>query len=145
MGQHRSLRLLLMAGVGLSVFLAYNWLFLASQPTVPPALAAPAHAFVIGSDPVDGSTVTTAPAVVRIFFDDAISSASIAHVLDPAGHIVDARSSSIPSNNPQELDTPLLAPDRLQQGGYTVYWSALADGDGHATHGTIGFNIGRSS
>ncbi len=142
MRQHHSLRLLI-AALSLSVLIALNWLFLPSHPPV--ALSAPTHAFVIGSDPVDGSTVASAPSVVRIFFDDAISPASVAHVLDPNEQRVDLGRSVIPSDNPRELDTPLLPPDHLQQGSYTVYWSALADGDGHATHGTIGFNIGHSS
>src|SRR5947209_1439764 len=118
MRKRRTLRLLMMAALSLSVFLAY-WLSLPSRPPV--AFGAPAHAFVIGSDPVDGSTVTTPPSIVRIFFNDAISPASTAHVLDPNEQRVDTGYSSIPSNNPQELDTPLLAPDHLQQGGYTVY------------------------
>src|SRR5437763_6203015 len=126
MREHRSLRPLVIAALSLSVFLASNWLFLPSQPP-----AASAHAFVIGSNPVDGSTVATAPSVVRIFFDDAISPASVAQVLDPNEQRVDTGHSIIPSNNPRELDTRLLPPDHLQQGGYTVYWSALADGDGH--------------
>src|SRR5207248_3279018 len=48
----RFLRLLLLSALGLSMLLAYSWLpFLSSSPT------ASAHAFVIGSDPVDGSTI----------------------------------------------------------------------------------------
>src|ERR1700719_4059854 len=38
------------------------------------------RAFVIGSDPVDGSTIATPPRIVRIFFNADISSASFAHV-----------------------------------------------------------------
>ena len=136
----RPLRLLLLGVLGLSVLLVATWSSTASQGTV-----AFAHAFVIGSDPIDGSTINTAPRVVRIFFDAPISLASIAHVYTPDERIVDAARSSISSTNPRELDTPLLPPAQLPQGGYTVRWTALASVDGHTTQGVIGFNLGRSS
>jgi len=104
-----------------------------------------AHAFVIGSDPVDGSTVTDAPTVVRVFFNAPISPASFATVYTPNEQIVNAAHSSITNNNPHELDTPLLNPAQLPQGSYTVRWTAIANDDGHTTHGVIGFNIGQSS
>jgi len=128
----------------LSVLLIAIWPGTVSQRSV-----AYAHAFVIGSDPIDGSTVTGAPRVVRIFFDAAISPASVAHVYTPAEQIVDAARSSVSSTNPRELDTPVLAPGlapgQLPQGSYTVRWTAVANDDGHTTHGVIGFNIGQSS
>ena len=122
------------------MLLIFNWL-----PPLSQAPVASAHAFVIGSDPVDGSTVNTAPSVVRIYFNESIGPASIAHVFAPDGHIVDAARSNIPRTNPRELDTLLTTPGALPQGGYTVRWTALSDVDGHTTHGVIGFNIGHSS
>ena len=138
---HRhDLRGLLPVTLSLITLLLSGWLTLLAPQSV-----AYAHAFVIGSDPVDGSTVANAPRVVRIFFAAAISPASIAHVYTPDEHIVDATRSSISPSNLRELDTPLKNPDQLPQGGYTVRWTALADGDGHTTQGVIGFNIGHSS
>jgi methionine-rich copper-binding protein CopC/putative copper export protein len=131
---------LLILILGLGMLLIFNWL-----PPLSQAPVAFAHAFVIGSDPVDGSTVNAAPSVVRIYFNESIGSASIAHVFAPDGHIVDAARSSIPHTNPRELDTSLTTPGALPQGGYTVRWTALSDADGHTTHGVIGFNIGHSS
>jgi len=105
-----------------------------------------AHAFVIGSDPVDGSTISFPPAVVRIFFNTPISPASIVHVyFGIDNEVVDGGRSSIASSNPRELDTPLINPSRLPQGSYTVRWTALDNTDGHATQGVIGFNVGHSS
>jgi len=108
-----------------------------------------AHAFVIGSDPVDGSTIASSPAVVRIFFNADISSASLAHVYlftmgstPSEGQLVDAARSAVSPTNPRELDVPLLMPGRLPQGSYAVRWTALATDDGHATSGLIGFNVG---
>jgi methionine-rich copper-binding protein CopC/putative copper export protein len=104
-----------------------------------------AHAFVIGSDPVDGSTVGTVPRVVRIFFDASISPASTAYVFTPDEHMVDASPSTVSTRDSHELDTPLMTPDQLPEGSYTVRWTALSYSDGHTTHGVIGFNVGRSS
>ena len=132
--------LLLIFVLSLSIFLVYDW-----WPTPSRASVALAHAYVIGSDPVDGSTVSSAPAVVRIFFNEAIGPASVAHVFAPDGQVVDAAPSSISRTNPRELDTPLASPGSLPQGGYTVRWTALSSEDGHTTHGVIGFNVGQSS
>ncbi len=139
MRQGRFLRPLLMAALSLCILLALSWLPVVFRP--PAALA---HTFVIGSDPVDGSTINTAPAAVRIFFNTPISSASIAHVyFGIDNQLMDGGSSRVASNNPQELDTPLIT--QLPEGSYTVRWTALSTTDGHATHGVIGFNIGHSS
>ncbi|MDQ6662448.1 MAG: copper resistance protein CopC [Chloroflexota bacterium] len=105
------------------------------------------HTFVIGSDPVDGSTISNPPGMIRIFFDADLSSASTAHVyaFTPDQHEVDIGQSNIPANNARELDIPLISKDQLLQGSYEVQWTALANDDGHTTHGLIGFNIGHSS
>jgi len=132
--------LMLIFVLSLSILLVYDW-----WPTPSRASVALAHAYVIGSDPVDGSTVSSAPAVVRIFFNEAIGPASVAHVFAPDGQVVDAAPSSISRTNPRELDTPLASPGSLPQGGYTVRWTALSSEDGHTTHGVIGFNVGQSS
>jgi methionine-rich copper-binding protein CopC/putative copper export protein len=126
----------------LSIF-ATICLSMLQQPT------AFAHAFVIGSDPVDGSTIDRVPKVVRVFFNAPISPISVAHVyvISPDGQLlnVSAAHSSVTSSNAHELDTPVRMPDQLPQGGYEVRWTALADGDGHTTFGLIGFNVGHSS
>ena len=87
----RFLRLLLLSLLGLSLMLAYNWLpFLSSSPT------ASAHAFVIGSDPVDGSTINSAPAVMRIFFNQDISPISVAHIyFGPDAQLMDGGRSTV--------------------------------------------------
>jgi len=145
MRQGRFLRPLLISALSLSLLLAFTWSPLLSRP--PAALA---HAFVTGSDPVDGSTISTPPARVRIFFNAPISSASIAHVYvfvangSSNGQQVDAAHSSIPATNPLELDTPLIHPASLPQGSYEVKWVAISNDDGHTTTGLIGFNVGQS-
>ena len=140
MRQRRPLRLGLLVFISLTTLFIALWSTTAFQQTV-----VFAHAFVIGSDPVDGSTVTNAPTVVRIFFNAPISPASFATVYTPNEQIVNASHSTSASNNSHELDTPLLNPTQLPQGSYTVRWTAIANDDGHTTHGVIGFNVGQSS
>src|SRR5579884_678395 len=133
-------RLALLAALGLCALLLYSW-----SPFAPLTPRVQAHAVVIGSDPIDGSTVTTAPRVMRIYFNGTISPASRAQVIDASGRVVNAGPSVIPAGNPRELDTPLLPPSQLAQGSYLVRWTALSSDDGHTTQGAIGFNIGHSS
>jgi methionine-rich copper-binding protein CopC/putative copper export protein len=113
-----------------------------------PAPVASAHAYVIGSDPVDGSVVNTVPSVVRIFFNAPVSSISEAHVYSiQNGNLVDVGSapSSVAPSSSRELDIPLKTPSALPQGSYEIIWTAVASDDGHTTHGIIGFDVGFSS
>ena len=145
--QHkRSLRCLGLLLVSLGVFLIAGFITMVGQSPV-----AYAHAFVTGSDPVDGSTVASAPTAVRIFFNAPISSASVAYVFAPVPNqygqlqLVNAGHSSVSRTNSQELDTPLAHVGVLPQGSYEVRWTALANDDGHTTSGIIGFDVGHSS
>lgn len=111
---------------------------------------ASASAYVIGSDPVDGSTVTTVPRDVRIYFDASISIMSSAHVLavqqgsrNSSLVEVGANTGVISGSNSDELIIPLKP--SAPQGSYLVHWAAVANGDGRTTFGTIGFNVGFSS
>src|SRR5579859_6109308 len=105
--QHRRfLRLLLLTLVSASLLLIYTiymWLPDAARgPVVYAANTTAVRAFVIGSDPVDGSTIGTPPRVVRIFFNEDISAASVAHVYVfdvAAGRVVDAAHSFISPTN----------------------------------------------
>src|SRR5712692_4453407 len=133
------LRQALISALSLCILITLSWLPVIIRP---PAVLA--SSFVIGSDPVDGSTISTPPTQVRIFFNTPISSASIANVYFGINYqVMNADRSHVASNNPQELDTPLIT--QLPLGSYTVRWIALSTTDGQATHGVIGFNIGHSS
>src|SRR5216683_7583571 len=139
MRQGRFLRPALILVLSLCILITLSWLPVLFRP--PAALAS---SFVIGSDPVDGSTISTPPTQVRIFFNTPISSASIANVYFGINYqVMNADRSHVASNNSQELDTPLIT--QLPMGSYTVRWTALSTTDGRATHGVIGFNIGHSS
>ena len=139
MQKGRFLRPILLATIGLCALLSLSWLPALSRPQ-----AVLASSFVVGSDPVDGSTINVPPRQMRIFFNTPISSASTATIYYGIEYqVMNAGRSYIANNNPQELDTPLLA--QLPKGSYTVRWTAVSTTDGRATNGVIGFNIGYSS
>ena len=120
--------------------------FLGSTLALQPP-AAMAHAYVIGSDPVDGSTINAVPSVIHIFFNADISPISTAHIYSiQGGSLVDvtAAPSHIPPSHPRQLDTLVQTPNALPQGSYEVKWTAVSNDDGHTTYGIIGFNVGFS-
>lgn len=146
MRQRHVLQIFLVALLWASLLLIGGWL-----PGTGPIPTASAHSFVIGSDPIDGSTISKPPTVVRIFFDAPLAPASQARVLafppgtTANGVLVNAGPSKINASNPRELDTALLPANKLPLGGYEVRWTALSLTDGHTTSGLIGFNLGQSS
>ncbi len=108
---------------------------------------AQAHAYVIGSDPVDGSTVHTVPAEVSIFFNAPISSISSARIylIQNANQIDVGLASKVSASDPRELTTAIKSATTQPQGSYEVIWSAVANADAETTHGIIGFDVGFSS
>lgn len=123
-------------------FLAY----FCSMLVVPPP-AAQAHAYVIGSDPVDGSTIGKVPSEVHVFFNAPISSISSAHIYSiQQGSLVDVSTgtSRVSASNSQELITLIKTPDTQPEGSYEVIWTAVASNDGNTTYGIIGFDVGFS-
>lgn len=146
MQRRRYLKVFLLAILCVSLLQVANWL-----PLVGHVPVASAHAFVIGSDPIDGSTVNRLPRVVRIYFNAPIAAASRASVYafppdaPASGLLMNAGISTVNVANARELDTPLQSADRLPQGGYEVRWTALSLTDGHTTSGLIGFNLGAST
>lgn len=137
-------RRLLALGLALALsLLASLYSAIALQPPV-----ALAHAYVTGSDPVDGSTIATPPSRVRIFFNAPISAVSSAHVYYIQQETLleeNAAHSSVSPTNPRELVTILKPARLLPAGSYEVKWTAVSNDDGHTTYGLIGFNIGYAS
>lgn len=138
-------KILVIALLCASLLLMVNW-----WPLVGGTPVASAHAFVVGSDPIDGSTLSKPPDRVRIYFDAPIAAASQGVVLaftvgSSGGQVVSASSGTVNASNPRELDIPLLPANKLPQGGYEVKWTAVSLTDGHASSGLIGFNLGYSN
>lgn len=146
MQKRRHFKVLILVLCCVSLLQIASWLPGASHtPT------ASARAFVIGSDPIDGSTINKPPTVVHIYFDAPLAEASQASVYayPPGGStdglLVNAGPSVINAATPSEMDIPLVPAKELPQGSYEVRWIALSLTDGRTTSGLIGFNLGTSA
>ncbi len=107
-----------------------------------------AQAFVIGSDPVDGSTINKVPNEIHIFFNADISTLSSAYAYsleDGKLNEVNAGPASVSLSNQRDLAITVKTPASQAEGSYEIIWTAVAKNDGHTTNGIIGFNVGYSS
>ncbi len=103
--------------------------------------AARAHAYPDHAEPKVGSTVSTSPTLVRIWFDSDIEPAfSSIEVQSAAGTKVQQGNGSVDSSDPKLLEVTIAHP--LAPGTYKVAWSVVAR-DGHRTSGDYKFTIGR--
>lgn len=97
-----------------------------------------AHAFPDHSEPRVGSTVTTPPAQVRIWFDGEIEPVfSTMRVEDANKRRVDKGD---PRVNPQDNRVLEVSVPPLPAGKYYVFWSVIAR-DGHRTEGDFRFLV----
>jgi copper transport protein len=105
------------------------------------ALAVPsgawAHASLVRSVPADGGVLGTAPASVRLFFDDDVRAGSGIKAIRNVGGSVLARKPYV--QNGRVLVVPLQA--HLGDGDYTVLWRVESD-DGHHLAGVTAFGVG---
>ena len=103
------------------------------------APTATAHANLVATTPRDGATVSTAPAEVRVRFDDPVR-------VGPGNAVVANGGGSVTAGPPRleagghELVLPL---DRLLDGDYSVRWRIVSD-DGHLEAGVLAFRVGAS-
>ena len=101
---------------------------------------AQAHAFLDHASPAVGGSVTTAPAVVTLWFTQDLEPAfSSATVTNEAGQRVDLGNTRIPPGSPAELEIGLKP---LPPGTYLVSWHVVSV-DTHPTEGTFTFEVGR--
>jgi copper transport protein len=104
-----------------------------------PATAA-AHARLVRTVPADGSTLTRAPRVVLVEFDDTVRAAQ-----GNAAVANDSRRSVLAAparTRGRTLQLP-LAPG-LRVGAYTVRWSIVSE-DGHKEEGLVAFAVGKGA
>ena len=98
-----------------------------------------AHAFLDHASPAVGSSLSTAPASVTMWFTQQLEPAfTTATVTDKSGNPVDAGPAQIDPKDPTELRVPLKP---LPPGTYTVAWHALSV-DTHTTTGHFTFTVG---
>ena len=103
--------------------------------TAPAALA---HAKLIAVEPANGATLATAPASVRLFFDEPVAVA-------PGNAVVSADHRSVLAGPPrlERKDHLLVLPlqPHLPNGDYSVSWRVFSD-DGHLESGVLAFRVG---
>jgi copper transport protein len=110
------------------------------------ALAAPARVFahpeIVSTEPAADAQLTSAPTVVRIFFNEEIEAAfSEIQLFDTQRQRVDNGGSGRAPGDPTVLELPLPA---LKPGLYTVVWQTIGS-DGHKVVGNFVFTVLGSS
>jgi methionine-rich copper-binding protein CopC len=97
-----------------------------------------AHGFLQRAEPREGSTVSTPPAQIKLWFGEKLEAAySTVRVLDAAGRRVDRGDARLDPAN-RKLLTVSVPP--LSAGTYTVMWRVLSV-DTHVTQGRFTFRI----
>jgi methionine-rich copper-binding protein CopC len=100
--------------------------------------AAHAHAFLEQTDPRAGSTVTAAPAELRLWFSESLEPAfSSVEVTDGQGRRVEGARGRVDVRDPALVRAPL---PRLGPGTYTATWRAVSI-DTHVTEGRFVFHV----
>lgn len=106
--------------------------------TLVPATSAAAHAVLVRSSPVDGTTLQHSPAAVELTFDERIRLVpGSARVISASGTRADAGRARVDAAASQV--TIPLQPD-LAKGGYIVTWRVVS-ADTHIVAGSITFGI----
>jgi len=104
------------------------------------APGARAHATLVRSFPPDAVALKSPPAVLRLWFSEALSpSVSVVRLTDAQGDLVpgltldtsDARSGTL-----------AIAVPRLPRGAYSLEWRVLSEDDVHFSKGGIAFGVG---
>ena len=97
-----------------------------------------AHAFLDHSDPAVGSTLSTPPAVMHLWFTQELEPAfSSVTVTDKSGATVNDGPATVDPSNRSEFDVKLKP---LTAGTYKVKWHALSV-DTHTTEGDYTFSV----
>jgi copper transport protein len=99
-----------------------------------------AHASVVKSSPVAGTTIVKPPHEAQIWFDEAVQASFYGiEVTDAHGTRMDNRDGHLATGNHALLECTLK--QGLGNGFYLIHWHAVSD-DGHHVSGTIPFSIG---
>lgn len=92
-----------------------------------------AHAAYEGSEPANGSTVSSPPSRVTADFTEGLTTNSYLAVYDPCGQQVDGSDSLV------ARDQILVSMSADKSGTYTVRFDVISDVDGHETEGEFTF------
>lgn len=107
------------------------------------ATPATAHAYIMQSAPEPGTTLTQAPKLVTVQFDEPVNlpDGPAIEVVDAAGRRVDAHDAAI---DPNDVTTVVAHLARLSPGAYAVRWRVVS-ADTHVVHGTFTFGYGAAA
>ena len=105
--------------------------------------AAGAHAYLVRSDPAEGTYVATAPPRVTLWFTEGLEkNFSRIRVVNQDNAEVTAGPTEISTVDPKSMSVPLRP---LPNGVYTVIWDTLSTDDGHSARGAFAFAVGDPS
>jgi methionine-rich copper-binding protein CopC len=97
-----------------------------------------AHAFLDHAEPKVGSTLSSSPSLVKIWFTEELEGAfSTIKVFDAKGQEVDKKDVRV---DPTDKTLMAVSVPKLSAGTYKVKWSAVAV-DTHHTTGTFTFDV----
>jgi copper transport protein len=100
--------------------------------------AAGAHAVLLRATPADGARIESSPRVIHLLFNENISRTfRSAQLVAADGRAV--RGVRVHTVSGTEL---VLTVPHLIRGAYALVWHVVAEGDGHATSGTLAFGVG---
>lgn len=95
---------------------------------------ASAHASLVGSDPEDGATLTTAPTAITFTFNENIGNPAYVSVIAPNGSKV-----AVSDVRAVDMEVTGTLADVDQKGRYTAAYRVVS-ADGHPVQGTIHFS-----
>ena len=99
-----------------------------------------AHAIIESVDPADGSTLVSAPPIVRLLFSEPVDPAlATVGLLDASGRSVPGVQVHADPTDPAALDVSLPS---LSSDAYRLAWRVVDEQDFHVTTGTVVFGVG---
>ena len=113
------------------------------------AAPAEAHAYLVSSNPADGTRLETAPLRLELSFSEhVVAQATHLTVVDTAGHVMPVTHVRLVSQDASDTEEPATIvasfDRRLPAAAYRVSWETLSSDDLHRTAGVFVFGIGRS-
>lgn len=100
--------------------------------------AAAAHAHLKASTPAAGTTISAAPAELRLGFSEGVNLKFTGVVVTGPAGVVPTSTAALAPGDDKTLVVPVAGP--LAPGAYKVEWHALAT-DGHKTDGSYSFTL----
>jgi len=102
-----------------------------------------AHAYMLRSDPADGSILKEPPEEIRIWFDEPISDRfSSVQLFDVDSQPIEVVGIQRDLSDPTLL---VISVPELETGVYSILWKILSEVDGHYNQGLLVFGVGEEA